>query len=57
MEASWFISCGFKIFVSQLIGQTKLPVSLILFWTTYVGLVVGCVRENVVGLSVFLDQG
>jgi hypothetical protein len=30
---------------------------LILFWTTHVGLVISCVRENVVGLPVFLDQG
>src|SRR5260221_13042538 len=48
---------GFKIFVSQFIRQTKLLVSLILCWTTNVGLVVSCVRENVIGLSVFLDQG
>src|SRR5271165_979106 len=49
--------CGFKIFVSQFIRQTKLLVSLILCGTTHVGLVVSCVRENVVGLPVFLDQG
>src|SRR5260370_37417988 len=47
----------FKIFVSQFIRQTKLFVSLILFWTTHVGLVVSCIRKNVVGLPLCLDQG
>src|SRR5260221_12198812 len=47
----------FKIFVSQFIRQTKLLVSLILFWTTHVGLVVSCIRKNVVGLPLSLDQG
>src|SRR5208337_5296757 len=48
---------GFKIFVSQFIRQTKLFVSLILFWTTHVGLIVSCVRKHVVGFPFFLDQG
>ncbi len=47
----------FKIFVSQFIRQTKLLVRLILCGPTDVGLVISCVRENVVGLPVFLDQG
>jgi hypothetical protein len=47
---------GFKTFVSKLNRCTNLPVCLILSWTTYIGLVVSCVRENVVGLPVFPDQ-
>jgi hypothetical protein len=47
---------GFKISVSQFICQTELLVSLILGWTTNVGLVVHCVRKHVVGLSFFWDQ-
>src|ERR1700756_1249852 len=47
---------GFKTFVSKLNRCTNLRVSLILSWTTYIGPIVSCVGEHVVGLPVFLNQ-
>ena len=48
---------GFKLLVGQFLLQAKLAVGFILFWTTYVGLVMRRIRENVVRLSILLNHG
>src|SRR5258707_8579175 len=57
IDASWFISAASRFSLANLFAKRSYFVSLILCWTTHVGLVVSCVRENVIGHPVFLDQG